>query len=984
MSSFTNMTILDCNRLNSTEYKGNNNENPALWTNKIGSGVQVNVGDQIQVQSVFVSEDGAGDEVIEFKNVLLGKTKDITYLTPTYGLKNSDFASGYEKTGYTETTDTIDLVDNKASIVISMYKNANGENYVQLPRKFSCVSAHKNAVQGDKLLWFSEENSNINGGGSASSVYGLYGGLPYHQVQYFNGERLMETSVESTRLYYCLDDYYYFAKGINSRDDDSQSNEHDFYKIKNDNSRFQIFVAKDTYWNGSGGIGTTLPPASYWKTEPSDIEYLKYTKKIDLEVKEGFNTPKQLRKTSEQHITTWSGAVNDYAMIPPRDLSTYLESETYKTFVCSNPNDFQSDNYNAWNTTDAGGANVPTQPVVNWLNVHNVIGVKRPELFIKGRAVSDAMGGASIYETFEYGDYIKTTIPFTTTNCELLRDLFIEQGYHSELFENEFNEYSDRLGSRVTTANSRFLHMASNMNLSRLGTDDISGSLGTYNDRGGNYISVPLFFKYDPALSTTFSDGTGSACYGALFSYPHTHTGVPYIKILIGAYSIGHPTDVQPPNDYFLWNDTTGTGTKLYSGTKIGWDKHFTAYSTCCIAITDGKLLDPWRLSNPHTDFGEIDPFWKNEINTTRDNTASRASAPLDVSDKIKRVYLGANVPTISFDAVSNRFSISDLHTPEYVGNPADAGGSNADDAPVKVNDDAGDAVYKINKRQNNSNWTTALQPYTNTQIPSASGTTAYDLNILNYNISPWKIFDSQSGIIINDFGFNENDWQDGLWGIMGFTWTQFNSSFTGNNDITDRLTETQSKTLPYAFTNANVSAGETINFNVNGWGVPMYDLQLPCPSTWNGSGTHGAKTQSSLGTREGFKIQNYPAITEKQTSIGLVANNLPRKMLRPYYCVRSDILDTTHYLGGSDSGLPLPVVGIVNKINGYGDFFFSDTPSSMIFTATKRKVITSITTSIHYPDQTFAKVNRDSAVIYKIIKQQPAEQDILNEIMKS
>ena len=93
-----------------------------------------------------------------------------------------------------------------------------------------------------------------------------------------------------------------------------------------------------------------------------------------------------------------------------------------------------------------------------------------------------------------------------------------------------------------------------------------------------------------------------------------------------------------------------------------------------------------------------------------------------------------------------------------------------------------------------------------------------------------------------------------------------------------------------------------------------------------------------------------------------------------------SDIVDRTHFLGGADSGTPAPVVAIVNKINGYGDFYFSE-ESPLVFTATQQKMITSITTSIHYPDQTYAQVNKDSAVIYKIIKNQPASTNILEQI---
>ena len=66
MSSFNETTIIECNRLSSEEGKTQNNQNPALYTNKVGSGIKVNQGDTISVFSAFISEKGAGGETIQF------------------------------------------------------------------------------------------------------------------------------------------------------------------------------------------------------------------------------------------------------------------------------------------------------------------------------------------------------------------------------------------------------------------------------------------------------------------------------------------------------------------------------------------------------------------------------------------------------------------------------------------------------------------------------------------------------------------------------------------------------------------------------------------------------------------------------------------------------------------------------------------------------------------------------------------------------
>ena len=1004
MSSFTNIEVLEANRLSSEEAKGGNNENPAQWTNKLGSGVQINVGDEIQVNSAFISEDGAGDQVIEFKGTQLNATKNIKYISASGLTPNGAFPMGYEYTDWVEEDVAIDLQDNKASMVIKFYKNANGENYVQLPRKFSCEGSVYHATDNSDM-WFASENSSNLGADTSTSAYGIYGGLPWHQVAYF-GTRYGSKS--ATTLYYVEDDYYHLAGSIREITGSSNNGAppySDFFKIKNDNSRFGIFVSTFAYWNGSDGVGTLIPPDGYWVKEPSDIEYFEYKERIDIEINAGFNTPSnvasditnQFRKTGEQQFITWDSgdpaSANGSAMIPEKRITTYLETPFYKTFVGSHAGDFNSDNYDTWASYSPGTA--PVQLTIDWINVHNLIGVKRPDLFLKGRLVNNNVttlnGSYGIGEVVTsytaLSTYIETDIQWTTHNLELFRDLFISQYNYPELYINRNNDYGNGNRLQTTRDNSRFIHIAPASNTQNLGTDDISGSANYFNDRNQNNITVPLFFQYTPSASLTLSDGNAGSdgCFGAMYKF--SSGGSDYIRFFTGASG---SNTLSVPDEYLEFNDTTGSGTNIAIGTKIGWDRHFTAFSTCCIAITDGHVKSPWRISD---NGAKLDALWtQGEINPSKKNVPTEAAAPYNYLTQLRRIYMGANQPQMNFDTVSNRFTISQLHTPEYIGSPADAGGGDYSGSEtvytVDVNTDANKQVYKLNKRQSNNNWTTALIPYTNTVVASASESRAdepYNLDLLNYNYSPWSIFDSQTGIIIEDFGFSEATWTNGLWGILGFTYNQFNSPLSQTSDISQRITEQNSKLLPFAITNADVGGGDAINFSINYWGVPMYDLQLPTPFLWNGSGTaFSGSAQTVGGTREDFTIQNYPPITEVQESIGLVATNLPRKMLKPYYCVRSDIIDTTHYLGGGDSGLPLPVVAVVNKVNGYGDFYFSDNPSNLVFTATKKKTITSITTSIHYPDQTYARVNDSCAIIYKITKQQPAETDIVSELLNS
>ena len=131
------------------------------------------------------------------------------------------------------------------------------------------------------------------------------------------------------------------------------------------------------------------------------------------------------------------------------------------------------------------------------------------------------------------------------------------------------------------------------------------------------------------------------------------------------------------------------------------------------------------------------------------------------------------------------------------------------------------------------------------------------------------------------------------------------------------------------------------------------------------------------------------PATTKKETSqynspvnIGsdsliVTAESVPRQMLNPFYTIRSDLIDDTSYLGSKDSGIKLPVIAVISKSTTGGDFFIQE--SSLTFTVTKPKVVTSIITSIMDPDGSFARVDDNSAIIYKIQKNQSYPANLLS-----
>ena len=74
MSGYTQTILLDCNRLSSEEYNASklSDSDKSLFTNKVANGLQLNIGDQVSVNSAYISERGAGSSVIEFKGKELG------------------------------------------------------------------------------------------------------------------------------------------------------------------------------------------------------------------------------------------------------------------------------------------------------------------------------------------------------------------------------------------------------------------------------------------------------------------------------------------------------------------------------------------------------------------------------------------------------------------------------------------------------------------------------------------------------------------------------------------------------------------------------------------------------------------------------------------------------------------------------------------------------------------------------------------------
>jgi hypothetical protein len=164
--------------------------------------------------------------------------------------------------------------------------------------------------------------------------------------------------------------------------------------------------------------------------------------------------------------------------------------------------------------------------------------------------------------------------------------------------------------------------------------------------------------------------------------------------------------------------------------------------------------------------------------------------------------------------------------------------------------------------------------------------------------------------------------------------------------------------------TQAQIQVADLTSWSKNGFGNSIFSLSSPALAIRKG--TNPAETIYEPATIE---------LDESSSSTRITAVDLPTKTARPYYAIRSDIIPQNNFLGGNQDltkqtsgAVNRPVIGIVNKINGYGDFYSSE-GSQVVFTNTQKRVITQIKTSIHDPDGSYAKVDKSSSVIYKIMK---------------
>ena len=614
-----------------------------------------------------------------------------------------------------------------------------------------------------------------------------------------------------------------------------------------------------------------------------------------------------------------------------------------------------------------------------------------------------------------YEAVVATSWNWNESNLNKLKDFFDVQGKYPELFTGvQFHkgdtatreplptEVTYKTG--LTNDNSRFLHINGTENGKQTGINNWKNSLGEDFNYGVDTNGVEewggsnaIFFYFDKSRSemATGGDNDGNLYYG-LFqkeTWANPYSGADEEVIAFTTKKIGGLA----PEYYQGYGEDAGgiinAGTISTGQSRtIGYDIHFSAYGTSCINLYDGHLNGSLDSLSSTAILTASKPIGLQARTTMGDTT----KYPEPVHQYLTKRYVGAENPQLSFDTLSSKFNFQDLHTPERVGNIINAGSA----AVFPIVPSTNDKVYFMNKRLLKKEYCPDMFPYadlvaSNVTSTSGSGPTETEngnpanttyTSEQNRNISPWSIMDSDGGIFLEDFGFQDNqltsrDWRSTLWFMLGFSYEQFHAS-----DATQQLTRQTrinntitTDNIGKPTTNADIEPADIGQYVTNIYGAQLRTNQIPAifADKWDNE-----KVAPDIFELSGVGVGYYPSATVEATSAQINAQNLPVKMRDPYYLIKSDIITDTGYLGSEDSGVKLPIIAVVNKQGGTGDFFFQGS-SQTDFTITAPKVVTEVRTQILNPDGSTAILSDDTSIIYKVTKVNNASLNVAQEMMQ-
>ena len=963
MNQFVDNTVLECDRQSSEEALVNNNENLAAWKNNLAEVIHLDAGDKVSLQGCMISELGAGQpDTVETKGVSLGFKKTFKITDEVGSGPDATLPTLFDKIAYNASEVTIDIKDNEMSFTTNYYINANGHNYISLPRRYIYNASDTDKSTGSQF----GEPDNFNSG-----------------LGFF--DPFVET--KSPSPFFFFDDYYQIVptKANNTA-------KKKFYKPKNDNTRYTIMGRDATYYTAASAQGN-LPDRHV--RDPENATYRTVTELKTITIEPGFNSPefiaseltRQLQKITNQQIYEFRDPqdIIDNPKNPGFPLRIYdtISTETYKPFnvafayIDGGPlyEEYNIDFYkyiqNGAGTTNSDG--------YQWLSQYGLVATKRPELYETGRLCniySDGFDdnytgifGSTLREAWGVSDKIVLDLNYNASNCKLFKDFFDAQDLYPEIW-NTFSDVRSGYNDGDTLDNSRWLHINRHINASMSFSGDAAANGNAMLGYSGYRLhswnasellqaaSAILPIYYDPAQKDKFYEcNSASNIFPDIdqLSYGCIRCSSDGKIILMGSNNNGYNSS--------FWTYLKGSNATL-ANRKIGFDMHFSAPGMA------------WLL--PYAGYSQVANAYKTGLTPTDSvigsgyyDTAKPGSAEyfLDGTLYKNKLYIGADSPKINWSGTN--FAFSDLHT------GMNGGQNNIAKNPYSASmttigtgeelDGSSTIVYKINPQEQYNDWTPTRKPYTFIET-STSGVKASGRG-LNPNLEAWTVYDSLGGIFIKDFNLTELEWSGTFMDILGFTYRQFHNTKT--NTRLERINGNNINDLSIITTNAIVAQTDSKLYVQNMWNSTLFNNMLPT-----------AGTIFTEDTKQDPLVIHFPEIIKQTSSVQVIAENLPQRMLRGYYTIRSDILDQTGFVGGSDKvNTRLNVLGIVNKVTNTGDFY-TQPESDLQFTVTEPIRIASVNVSIHDPDGSYARVSSQSTVLFKIQKNRSTTFNVLQALL--
>ncbi len=963
MNQYTDIKVLECSRLHSEESKSKNNENFALWQNNLQDIVHLDAGDTVSVFGAMVSERGAGQpSSIEIKGVELGYKKDFTFTT--YDEQNACdlIPSKYEVIESNASTQSIAIRDDTLNFNVSYYVNANGHNYIHLPRR-----------------WWYEEQTTIK---------------PDEQWTLADDEDSGLTYFNPFKDRFCFfDDYYQI---VPTQANETAEVKH--FKPKNNNERYTILMRNKSYYTEESASGK-LNASN--QRDPENAIYRTFKQLKSITVPAGFNSPeyvateltRQLQNIIEVERYQFRDPIRDLvnnSLTPGFPIRMYdtIETETYKPFnvAYAYKSSFNSNRTSEdfagvkedYNYYINGGDTTTNASGFEYLSQYHVVATKRPELYETGRLVNryfttdrgifgSVMSGTSFGTGSEEARKLTISQSYTEENCRRWYEFFKAQELYPEIW-NTFSDSRSLYSGSDTINNSRWMH------INRFENGSQTFESGTVTPNNNAMLGDSGYKLHSWNASNTYQPGS-AIC--PLF-YKASDRDIFYENPGQEQYSFGCMKKSSNGRIDFTFTDNNGWGSafmdmllenatvsNLLSLRKLGFDMHFSAPGMCYVLPYAGwsTQANSYSTNSRTNSYGDYQLF-----SGFMSSGSAYGDNGLDTQLYRNKLYIGADSPEITYDGTN--FNLSGLHTPMNNGNDNIA--SNAYSASLTTfgsddpNTDGGDQVYIINPKEQWNDWTPARKPYRpNIAVTKTTVSPAMNLPRFNDNLEAWTIYDALCGVFISDINLSENEWEGTLWDILGFSYSQFNSN---NNTRITRIDNNNINSLSLITTNAEVAQGDSKVYIQNLWGAPLYNNMI---------GGGGAIFY------DGSELVNYyPEIKQKTQSVKIVADNVPIRMIRGYYTIRSNILEDAPFVGGKENNTTMPIIGIVNKINGAGDFYTQE-ESSLQFTVTRPLRLASITCSIHDPDGSYAKCSEQSTVLFKVQKQKKVTYNVIEQIIQ-